>query len=135
MSKKPDNIPRCKGNCHTWYWHWCPLQREMVNTDRIPKKNDKTMYPYWDGVKGFHSSYKPYGFDKDGNTRPRTGGGCLGFYPMEDRLTEWKEDLPMGVIKMRMYLEKSLRRVYHPDRKMKAQLKRKWDKLIKDSDK
>jgi hypothetical protein len=43
---------------------------------------------------------------------------------MEDRLTEWKEDLPMGVIKMKMYLEKSLRRVYHPDRKMKAQLKR-----------
>ena len=80
-------------------------------------------------------SFKPYVETEEGKMRPSNGElysfSNKGFYPMEDRMTEWKHDVPVGTMKMVMLLEKRLRVLYHPDGKRAKDLKRKWDELNK----
>ena len=61
-----------------------------------------------------------------------------GFYPIEDRMTEWKHDVPVGTMKLCMLLEKRHREVctvlYHPDGEMAKSVNMKWDELNKESD-
>ena len=80
-------------------------------------------------------SFKPYIKTEEGMIRPSNGHrycwSSKGFYPMEDRMTEWKHDVPVGTMKMVMLLENRISMVYHPDGEVAKDLKRKWDDLNK----
>ena len=85
-------------------------------------------------------SFKPYKEMEDGSLRPDNGlkyrmwcSLSKGFYPMEDRMTEWKHDVPVGTMKLQMLLSKRYiqysKVLYHPDGKFAKKLKRKWDEM------
>ena len=80
-------------------------------------------------------SFKPYKETEEDNGRKYRMWFSMskGFYPMEDRMTEWKHDVPVGTMKLRMLLSKRYiqmsKVLYHPGGKFAKKLKRKWDEM------
>ena len=120
-------------------FHWCPSGRSFVNYKE---------YRNWSGrplVEIQEKSFKPYYETEEGKMRPGHGGTKYdwfsqkkGFYPIEDRMTEWKHDVPVGTMKLRMLLVKRHKEIcklkYHPDGKLTKTLKRKWDQLNREAE-
>ena len=114
--------------CHcSREFHWCPSGRSFVNYKAYRSWGDHPL------VEIKEKSFKPYIKTEEGMMRPSNGRryclGSKGFYPMEDRMTEWKHDVPVGTMKMIMLLENRIRMLYHPDGEIAKDLKRKWDDL------
>ena len=88
-----------------------------------------------------HPSFKPYMvLNKEGDLRPSTGHVDtspmqvdVGYCQIEDRLNEWKHDLPVGSMKLSFLLLKFVKKrvhdMYKPGSKLSLSLKRKWDAM------
>ena len=116
-------------------FHWCPSGRSFVNYHKWEPSWGNNYFDQWT-----ERSFKPYKEMEDGSLRPDNGrkyrmwfSMSKGFYPMEDRMTEWKHDVPVGTMKLWMLLSKRYiqmsKVLYHPDGKVAKDLKRKWDQM------
>ena len=92
-----------------------------------------------------HPSFKPYRVtnSKGGVLRPWNGGHWVprnlpenGYYPLSDRMTEWKHDLPVGALKLTALLKTNLNHIiadkFKPGGHASIRCKRKFAELGND---